>query len=70
MNCPEHPEVELRRENYETGFCVKCLKHYPMCCATEYMNICEKLKGHEGLHQDNTGREFASRVQPNVSRPL
>lgn len=62
MNCPEHPEVELRRERYETGFCLKCLKHYPMCCVTEYMNICDRLKDHEGPHRDERGREWGSRA--------
>jgi len=62
MNCPKHPEVELRRENYETGFCLKCLKHYPMCCEVEFMNICDRLKDHKGPHRDERGREWASRA--------
>ena len=51
MKCPEHPDVELRREgNYETGFCSRCLKHFEMCTSVRYMEICELLKGHEGPH--------------------
>lgn len=61
--CPEHPDVELRRENYNTGFCIKCSKHYPMCCVTEYMNICIYLKDHEGLHMDKHGHEWVSKNQ-------
>jgi hypothetical protein len=59
MKCPDHSDVELRRENYyRSGFCPKCLKHYRLCTAVEFMNICDRLEGHVGPHQDARGREW------------
>ncbi len=61
MMCPEHPEVELRRENYyTTGFCLKCLKHHRLCVAVQIMNICDRLEGHAGPHRDARGTEWAT----------
>jgi hypothetical protein len=57
-HCPEHPEIKLRRENYDTGFCIHCLKHHAMCCSVQYMSICERLKNHEGPHVDRFGYEW------------
>ena len=54
MQCPKHPEVELRAEmngNDRTGFCLKCLRHYPRCRHMHYMEMCNKVDGHEGLHE-------------------
>ena len=54
--CPIHKNEELRREdNYSTGFCLKCLKHYELCCENIYMSICCKLKDHEGKHETDKG---------------
>jgi hypothetical protein len=61
MNCPEHPDIELRRENYyKTGFCSKCLKHHRMCTEVQFMNICDRLEGHDGAHRDASGKEWTS----------
>ncbi len=57
--CPEHLQVELRREgNYDTAFCLQCLKHHPMCTAIRYMTICAKIKGHENPHVDRYGLQW------------
>jgi hypothetical protein len=62
VNCPEHPETPLREEWGEgrTGFCSKCLKHYPLCFAVRHMAICQKLNGHDGPHIDERGKEWAA----------
>ena len=56
MKCPIHDE-ELRDEYY-TGFCLKCLKHYKRCLKTQYMNSCDKLYRHEGCHEDKKGHQW------------
>lgn len=60
MNCPEHPDTELRQEWGEarTGFCLKCPKHWILCTAVRYMAICQKVAGHEGHHIEESGREW------------
>jgi hypothetical protein len=60
VNCPEHPEELLREEwgQGRTGFCLKCLKHYPLCTAARYMDICQKLKKHDGPHITAKGDEW------------
>lgn len=57
MQCPVHPEVELRAETDSnryvfTGFCLKCLKHHPRCTSVHYMEMCNQVLGHEGPHGD------------------
>ncbi len=59
MKCPQHPDVELRREQYYSrGICHKCSKPYRMCTATKLLGICDLLEGHAGLHKDALGREW------------
>ena len=63
MNCPKHPEVELRIEYPggpypRTGFCIKCPQHYPLCTAVRFMNICLRHHGHDGKHKDDRGNEW------------
>ena len=53
--CPVHPEVVLRREHFETGFCLKCLRHHDLCTAVRYMDMCKLLRDHEGPHQGTHG---------------
>jgi len=64
--CPEHSDCELRIEytgETHTGFCLKYLKHYKMCRATNYMSSCNKLKGHEGLHQTDKGIKWEGKYK-------
>ena len=57
--CPIHENEELRREdNYKTGFCSKCLCHYPLCCETQFMSICTKLLGHDDEHESKNGMRW------------
>lgn len=59
MRCPQHPDIELRRENYyATGYCTKCAKHHRMCTKVQFMNICDLPEGHDGPHKDAQGREW------------
>lgn len=56
MRCPIHQDVETRVEfdkdlNGWTGFCLKCLKHHPKCQHIHYMEQCDQVAGHEGLHK-------------------
>jgi len=57
MNCPEHPDDELRQEG-DAGFCLKCLKHYALCTSVRYMEMCSLLKGHEGQHVGSHGHTW------------
>lgn len=53
--CPVHPEVALRRERNETGFCPTCLRHYDLCTVVRYMDMCKLLLDHDGPHQGQHG---------------
>lgn len=58
--CPVHAQDALRREvgpdGYPTtGFCLKCLKQYPLCRSVLYMSQCWLVAGHEGGHVGRTG---------------
>lgn len=57
MKCPEHPEHECRDEYY-TVFCLLCLKHYPKCLATYYMDPCDLPKDHKDPHQSRRGQRW------------
>lgn len=59
MNCPVHSDVECRDEHHadgHTSFCPVCLKHYPMCKSTIYMDACRLQLGHVGPHLDRHGQ--------------
>lgn len=61
--CPVHPQELLRREvgpdGYPTtGFCLKCLKHYPLCRSVLYMTQCQLVSGHEGRHDAGKGQSW------------
>jgi hypothetical protein len=61
MNCPIHTEEELRKEHVsQTGFCVKCLKHYPYCTSMKNLATlgCELVEDHEGPHKNKRGEEW------------
>ena len=55
--CPIHSTDLLRIEYYAksdgwslSGFCLKCCKHYALCAANQYMDVCIKLQSHDGQH--------------------
>ena len=63
MKCPEHPEHECRDEYSEsgyTGFCLLCLKHYPRCSATFYMDPCCLQKDHQEPHHSRRGQRWTA----------
>lgn len=55
MKCPVHDE-DLRDE-ISTGFCQKCLKHYPRCPASYGCSGCDLVAGHpkDIPHRDARG---------------
>lgn len=64
MDCPVHKEpmrVEYARdvpigECWATGFCLKCLRHYPCCTSTYRMTGCDLVEGHEPPHLSQKDR--------------
>ena len=58
MDCPLHKEpirVEVNRHApqgmpYMTGFCEKCLRHYPCCTSTLGTDHCDLVQGHPPPH--------------------
>ncbi len=48
MNCPLGHET---RHEHDGVFCTVCLKHYPRCRVTLYMEPCNRLRGHDGDHK-------------------
>jgi hypothetical protein len=62
MKCPVHPEEDLietrPREGGRIGFCPKCPRNYDLCRETKYMDICDKLIGHEGDHESEYGLKW------------
>lgn len=67
MKCPEHNDVELRVEYGSrdadpglTGYCGKCLKHWPLCTATRFMTPCDLLKNHVSSHMSKDGKTWTT----------
>ena len=64
MDCPVHGEplrIEYARnapggEPWATGFCLKCLRHYPCCMSTCAMRSCDLIEGHVLPHRSQTER--------------
>jgi hypothetical protein len=59
MKCPVHSRVECRTEYHmdgSTAYCPICLKHYPMCRSSIYIEACQLQLNHEGPHLDSHGR--------------
>lgn len=64
MDCPVHKEpmrVEHARntpkgEPWVTGFCLKCLRHYPCCTASYGTTGCDLVAGHELPHCSQNDR--------------
>lgn len=57
--CPVHNEpLRIEWVQGKTGFCLKCLKHYDLCMATQHMASCCKLRGHDGPHVGKHRQEW------------
>jgi hypothetical protein len=61
VDCPVHKEplrVEYacnapKGEPWATGFCLKCLRHYPCCTSTYGTTGCVLVEGHELPHRSS-----------------